>query len=156
MEGGRGSNNKGRNDLRSHLFFFLLSPSSLLLSSSFAPPSFLSLLLPSSSPPLSPPLSPSLLSLLLPSSLSSSPSLSLPPSHRLDDLASQEASLRLREQLLQQEKQLVKTQNEWLSRELQARSEELFQLRKERATIVGGLEGQLASSNQEVCACVCV
>ena len=50
----------------------------------------------------------------------------------------------------------MKTQNEWLSRELQARSEELFQLRKERATIVGGLEGRLASSDQEVCACVCV
>ena len=49
----------------------------------------------------------------------------------------------------------MKTQNEWLSRELQARSEELFQLRKERATIVGGLEGRLASSDQEVCVCVC-
>jgi len=74
--------------------------------------------------------------------------------HRLDDLASQEASLRLREQLLQQEKQLVKNQNEWLCRELQARSEELFQLRKERATFVGDLEGRLASREQEVCGCV--
>ena len=65
VEGG-GSNNKGRNDLRSHL-----SPSSLL-SSSFPPPSFLSLLLPSSLSSF-PSLSPSsLLSLLLPFSLSSS------------------------------------------------------------------------------------
>ena len=55
---------------------------------------------------------------------------------------------------MQQEKQLVKNQNEWLCRELQARSEELFQLRKERATFVGDLEGRLASREQEVCGCV--
>ena len=94
-----------------------------------------------------------LLCFLLLSFISTSPHLPL-FRHRLDDLASQEASLRLREQLLQQEKQLVKNQNEWLCRELQARSEELFQLRKERATFVGDLEGRLASREQEVCGCV--
>ena len=42
-----------------------------------------------------------------------------PPSsspHRVEEHATQEASLKLREQLLSHEKELVKSQNEWLSR----------------------------------------
>ena len=68
----------------------------------------------------------------------------------MEELAGQEASLRLREQLLQQEKQLVKNQNDWLSRELQAKSEELLQLRKEKGETVANLEGRLAAREQEV------
>ena len=68
----------------------------------------------------------------------------------MEELAGQEASLRLREQLLQQEKQLVKNQNDWLSRELQTKSEELLQLRKEKGETVANLEGRLAAKEQEV------
>ena len=45
----------------------------------------------------------------------SSPPPSSPP-HRVEEHATQEASLKLREQLLSHEKELVKSQNEWLSR----------------------------------------
>ena len=70
---------------------------------------------------------------------------------RLDELASQEASLRLKEQLLQQEKQLVESQNRWLSDELEAKSTQLLELRKEKANTVAELEGKLNSSQEEVC-----
>lgn len=73
---------------------------------------------------------------------------------RLDDLASQEASLRLKEQLLQQEKQLVESQNRWLSDELEAKSTQLLELRKEKANTVAELEGKLNSSQEEVYVCV--
>ena len=71
---------------------------------------------------------------------------------RLDDLASQEASQRLKEQLLQQEKQLVESQNRWLSTELEAKSTQLFELRKEKANTVAELESKLNFSEEEVSA----
>ena len=68
----------------------------------------------------------------------------------MEELAGQEASLRLREQLLQQDKQLMKNQNDWLEKELQGKLEELLQLRKEKGELVANLEGRLAAREQEV------
>ena len=70
--------------------------------------------------------------------------------YRYDEVITQEASLRLREQLLQQEKQLVKNQNEWLSQELQSKSDQVLQLKKERASTMTDLESKLSAKDQEV------
>ena len=69
---------------------------------------------------------------------------------RLDDLASQEASLRLKEQLVQQEKQLVESQNRWLSTELETKSTQLLELRKEKVNTVSELESKLNASEEQV------
>ena len=75
---------------------------------------------------------------------------------KLDDLIGQEASLKLREQLLNQETVLVRQQNEMLSREVESKSAELLSVRKEKVTMVAELEGKLAMKELEVCLCVCV
>ncbi len=72
------------------------------------------------------------------------------PPFRLDDLASEGASLRLQQQLLEQEKGMVKTQNTWLSQELQEKSEEVLRLRKEKASVTAQLESKVAMKDQEV------
>ena len=74
----------------------------------------------------------------------------------MEELSTQESFLKLRESLLEQEKELVKTQNKWLARELEEKSSQLVGARKERAEAVADLEGRLASRDQEVCTCVCV
>lgn len=71
--------------------------------------------------------------------------------YSLDELVVQEASFRLKEQLLQQEKHLIKSQNEWLSTELQTKSEQLLTLRKEQASTVSDLETRLSQKEEEVC-----
>ncbi|XP_064382187.1 nucleoprotein TPR-like isoform X2 [Halichondria panicea] len=68
----------------------------------------------------------------------------------LDELAVQESSLRLKEQLLQQEKTLFKSQNEWLSSELRDKSEQLLSLRKEKVSSLSELESKLAQKQDEV------
>jgi len=62
----------------------------------------------------------------------------------------QEGALKLKEKFLEQEKDLMVSQNEWLTQELNARSEQLIQLRKERFTTVANMNAQLASKNEEV------
>lgn len=69
---------------------------------------------------------------------------------RLDELVSEDSGLRLKEKLLEQEKDLLKTQNDWLSQELECKSEQLIQLRKERTSVVGELESQLSARDEEV------
>ena len=44
----------------------------------------------------------------------------------------------------------MKNQNDWLSRELQAKSEAVLQLRKEKGEVMANLEGKLAAKEQEV------
>lgn len=51
---------------------------------------------------------------------------------------------------MEQEKGLLMTQNEWMTQELDQKSEKLIQLQKERSSIVGELESQLASKEEEV------
>ena len=65
-------------------------------------------------------------------------------------MSTQESSLRLREQLLAQERRLVGEQNGWLSEELQSKARELLAVRRERATTVATLETRLTTSQQEV------
>ena len=69
---------------------------------------------------------------------------------RLDELMTQEGALKLKEKLLEQEKDLVVTQNEWLTQELNSRSEQLIQLRKERVTTMANLNSQVAIKDEEV------
>lgn len=69
----------------------------------------------------------------------------------MDELIAGESALQLKERLLEQEKELLMTQNEWMTQELENKSDQLIQLRKERSSTVGELEGQLATSEEEVC-----
>lgn len=70
--------------------------------------------------------------------------------------------MRLKEQLLQQEKQLVESQNRWLSAELETKSTQLLEVKKEKVNTVCELENKLSSSEDKVhvhdyaCVCVCV
>ena len=45
----------------------------------------------------------------------------------------------------------MESQNRWLSDELEAKSTQLLELRKEKANTVAELEGKLNSSQEEVC-----
>lgn len=56
----------------------------------------------------------------------------------------------MKEQLLQQEKSLLKSQNEWLSSELQSKSEQVLSLRKEKASCQSELENKLSQKQEEV------
>lgn len=49
-----------------------------------------------------------------------------------------------------QEKELLMSQNEWMTQELECKSEQLIQLRKERSSTVGELESQLATRDEAV------
>ncbi len=49
-----------------------------------------------------------------------------------------------------QEKELLLTQNEWMTQELEGKSDQLIQLRRERSSTVGDLESQLVTRNEEV------
>lgn len=69
---------------------------------------------------------------------------------RLDAVLGEEAGLKLKEKLLEKEKDLLATQNEWLTQEVQSISEQLAQLKKERTSSVVELESRLAAKNDEV------
>ena len=69
---------------------------------------------------------------------------------RLDEVVSEHSGLKLKEKLLEQEKDLLRTQNEWLTQELESKSETLVQLRKERSSKVGELEADLSTKEEEV------
>ena len=69
---------------------------------------------------------------------------------RLDDILSKEAGMKLKEKLLTHEKELLATQNDWLTQELECKSDQLIQLKKERSSTVGELESQLAIKDEEV------
>ena len=70
--------------------------------------------------------------------------------YRLDELVVQDASLKLREQLLEQEKNFIASQNQWLSEELKQKSDELLQLKKERASLVTSVESATTVRDEEV------
>ncbi len=70
--------------------------------------------------------------------------------HRMDELAASDSALRLKERLLEQERDLLGTQNEWLRAELEAKAEQLIELNKERSGTVGELEGRVARQGEEV------
>ncbi len=62
----------------------------------------------------------------------------------------QESSLRLKEQLLQQEKTLLRSQNSWLSSELQSKSEQVLTLTKEKVASQADVEAKLTQKQEEV------
>ena len=69
---------------------------------------------------------------------------------RIDSLVGQEASVRLREQLLSQEMSLLRQQNDMLSHEVENLSNELLSVRKDKVTVVSALE--VAESDELVSA----
>ena len=54
---------------------------------------------------------------------------------KLDEIQSQDVSVKYREKRLEQEKQLLTSQNEWLSTELQSKSNELLAVRKDKVSL---------------------
>ena len=68
----------------------------------------------------------------------------------MDELVAGESALRLKEKLLEQEKDLLMTQNEWMTQELEGKSKQLIDLKRERSTTVGELECQLSSNEEKV------
>lgn len=69
---------------------------------------------------------------------------------RLDELMVREASLKLHEQLSEQEKNFTASQNQWLSEELKQKTDELLQLKKEKMSLLASLESTTAANNDEV------
>ena len=65
---------------------------------------------------------------------------------------SHESAFKLKERLLVQEKDLVATQNEWLTQELNSKSEQLIELRKEHFTTIRELKCTISSKEEEVMA----
>lgn len=49
-----------------------------------------------------------------------------------------------------QEKELIVTQNDWLTRELNSKSEQLIQLRKEHFTTIGELKSKISAKDEDV------
>ncbi|XP_048581842.1 nucleoprotein TPR isoform X2 [Nematostella vectensis] len=68
----------------------------------------------------------------------------------LDDIESQGTSFKIREKRMDQEKVLLQKQNESLSAELKAKTEELATIRKEKSGQVLQLRSQLETSNEEL------
>ena len=62
----------------------------------------------------------------------------------------QDAALKLREQLLEQEKNFMASQNEWLSEDLNQKTDELLQLKKEKATLLTSVESTTTVRDDEV------
>ena len=74
---------------------------------------------------------------------------------RVDELIAGESALRMKETLLEKEVEVLKTQNEWLSQELDCKSDKLIQLRNERASVVGELESKVVTQEEKVCVGLC-
>lgn len=69
---------------------------------------------------------------------------------RKDELEAGKSALQLKEKLLEKEKDILVTQNDWLTQELEGKTEKLNDLLKERSTTVGELESQNATKDEEV------
>ncbi|XP_071964047.1 nucleoprotein TPR-like isoform X2 [Antedon mediterranea] len=69
---------------------------------------------------------------------------------KLDEIQSQDISGKYREKRLEQEKQLLMSQTEWLNTELKTKTDDLLSIRKEKSEIVLDLKGQLSSTTDQV------
>jgi len=69
---------------------------------------------------------------------------------KLDQIQSQETSLKFREKRIEQEKELIQKQNTWLSEELKTKTDELVKLRKEKSSQVLELQTQLDERTEEL------
>ena len=54
---------------------------------------------------------------------------------KLDEIQGQDVSVKYREKRLEQEKELLTSQNEWLSTELKNKTDELLSVRKEKVKL---------------------
>ncbi|XP_019645080.1 PREDICTED: nucleoprotein TPR-like [Branchiostoma belcheri] len=68
---------------------------------------------------------------------------------KLDQIESQELTIKYKEKRLEQEKELLTNQNQWLNTELEKKTQELLNLRKEKSTEILHLKTQLDSKTEE-------
>ncbi|XP_038056577.1 nucleoprotein TPR-like [Patiria miniata] len=69
---------------------------------------------------------------------------------KIDELQNQDMSVKYREKRLEQEKTHLSSQNEWLTQQLKANSDELLVLRKEKSNQILELQGQLNERLDEI------
>uniref|UniRef100_UPI00398E7D17 translocated promoter region b, nuclear basket protein isoform X4 n=1 Tax=Pristiophorus japonicus TaxID=55135 RepID=UPI00398E7D17 len=70
---------------------------------------------------------------------------------KLDELQVSEVSIKYREKRLEQEKELLMSQNSWLNAELKAKTDELLGLRREKSNEILELRCNLENKKDEVC-----
>ncbi|XP_075038773.1 nucleoprotein TPR isoform X2 [Mixophyes fleayi] len=68
---------------------------------------------------------------------------------KLDELQSSEVSIKYREKRLEQEKELLQTQNNWLNAELRAKTDELLSVQREKGNNILELKGSLENKKDE-------
>ncbi|CAH1255215.1 TPR [Branchiostoma lanceolatum] len=68
---------------------------------------------------------------------------------KLDQIESQELTIKYKEKRLEQEKELLTNQNQWLNAELEKKTQEILNLRKEKSTEILSLKTQLDSKTEE-------
>ncbi|XP_071982834.1 nucleoprotein TPR [Engystomops pustulosus] len=69
---------------------------------------------------------------------------------KLDELQSSEVSIRYREKRLEQEKELLQTQNDWLNNELRSKTDELLSVQRLKGNEILELKGSLETKKDEV------
>ncbi|CAH2312727.1 nucleo TPR isoform X2 [Pelobates cultripes] len=69
---------------------------------------------------------------------------------KLDELQSSEGSVKFREKRLEQEKELLQSQNTWLNKELQSKTDELLAIHREKGNEILELKGNLENKKDEV------
>ncbi|XP_033110270.1 nucleoprotein TPR-like [Anneissia japonica] len=69
---------------------------------------------------------------------------------KLDEIQSHDMSAKYREKRLEQEKQLLASQNEWLNTELKTKTNDLLAVKKEKSEMVLGLQAKVTSMTDEV------
>ena len=68
----------------------------------------------------------------------------------MDDLVAHEASLKLREQIVERDKQLMLQQNDWLSQEVESKNSQLLSAKKELSSLITEKGHALSVKEQEV------
>ncbi|XP_066453180.1 nucleoprotein TPR isoform X2 [Eleutherodactylus coqui] len=69
---------------------------------------------------------------------------------KLDELQSSEVSIKYREKRLEQEKELLQTQNNWLNNELRSKTDELLSVQRQKGNEILELKGSLENKKDEV------
>ncbi|KAM4022992.1 nucleoprotein TPR isoform 2-T2 [Anomaloglossus baeobatrachus] len=69
---------------------------------------------------------------------------------KLDELQSSEVSIQYREKRLEQEKELLQTQNNWLTSELRSKTDELLSVQRQKGNEILELKGTLENRKDEV------
>ncbi|XP_075689568.1 nucleoprotein TPR isoform X2 [Rhinoderma darwinii] len=69
---------------------------------------------------------------------------------KLDELQSSEVSIKYREKRLEQEKELLQTQNNWLNTELRSKTDELLSVQRLKGNEILELKGSLENKKDEV------